>query len=236
MQPNAFSVNSALRPQVFYLGQEATPLIVIDDFSADVAACRQAAQQADFQVDAKAYYPGIKAPLPKDYVAATLTALYPLLYDVYKVPTQLRLKPHNLFYALINNTEQQLKPLQCIPHFDTTSPSYIAILHYLNEQPHGSTGFFRHIPTGFERINEQRRQPYFEKAQQHIDQYGSPEQQYFVQTDHHYQLYHQVAYQANRLIIYPGNALHSTLVDKLTDIDSSPVSGRLTANLFVDFL
>lgn len=236
MQRIDFAINPELRPEVVYLGQERTPLLIIDDFASDIAALRQQARQSEFKPDNTAYYPGLKAPLPKDYVAATLTTLYPLIYDIYQVPKQLRLKPQNLFFALISQTEDSLQPLQCLPHFDTADGHYFAFLHYLNPQPHGSTGFFRHIPTGYERISEQRRQHYFNAAQQFIDQHGKPAQQYFVKSDAHFELYYQVPYQANRLIIYPGNLLHSTLVDTASDIDSSPLSGRLTANIFTSFL
>ncbi|MDP5143711.1 DUF6445 family protein [Rheinheimera baltica] len=231
-----FGINKALQPEIVYLGHEGTPLIIIDDFATDIDVLKHTAQQSNFQPDVNAYYPGLKAPLPKDYVGATLSTLYPLIYDIYQVPTQLRLKPQNLFFALINQTEDTLKPLQCMPHFDTSSGYYFAFLHYLNSQPHGSTGFFRHIPTGYERISDNRREHYFNCAQQFIDDHGSPKQQYFVKSDAHFELYYQVPYKANRLIIYPGNLLHSTIVDTTTDIDSSAVSGRLTANLFTSFI
>ncbi|MDP5137251.1 DUF6445 family protein [Rheinheimera baltica] len=236
MQNLDIGINPALRQEVVFLGQECTPLIIIDDFVTDITPLRQHAQQSDFQPDEKAYYPGLKAPLPKQYVAATLTALYPLVYQVYQIPKHLRLKPQNLFMALINQTENTLKPLQCMPHFDTSDGHYFAFLHYLNPQQHGNTGFFRHIPTGYERISDDRRENYFNCAQQFIDDHGSPKQQYFVKSDAHFELYYQVPYKANRLIIYPGNLLHSTIVDTTTDIDSSAVSGRLTANLFTSFI
>ncbi|NRQ41743.1 hypothetical protein HRH59_04050 [Rheinheimera sp. YQF-2] len=235
MQHFDFGINNALQPVIVHLGQERTPLIIIDDFATDIDTLRHTAQQSDFQPDVKAYYPGLKAPLPKDYIGATLTTLYPLIYDVYQVPKQLRLKPQNLFFALINQRGDSLKPLQCLPHFDTSDSYYFAFLHYINPQPHGSTGFFRHIPTGYERISDARREHYFNSAQRFIDKHGNPRQQYFVKSDNHYELYYQVPYQANRLIIYPGNLLHSTLVDDATDIDGSAVSGRLTANIFTNF-
>jgi hypothetical protein len=231
-----FSINPAARSELVRLGPEQTPLIIIDDFMLDLAAVRQCALQSAFSQDADSYYPGVRAALPKDYVAATLNALYQLIYQVYQVPQRLRLKPQMLFYALISQQQNSLHPLQCMPHFDTSAPYYFALLHYLNEAPHGSTGFFRHIPTGYHRITDDRRAAYFSAAQSFIDQHGAPEQQYFVKTNQHYELYYQVPYQANRLVIYPGNLLHSTLVEPDLDISDSPVTGRLTANMFIDFL
>jgi hypothetical protein len=48
-------------------------------------------------------------------------------------------------------------------------------------------------------------------------------------------LYHQIEYRPNRLVIYPGNLLHSTIVNPQTDIDANPSSGRLTTNIFINF-
>lgn len=231
-----YQVNPAIQPQILYLGQEKTPLILIDDFLHDLPSLRQQARQTEFMRENQTYYPGQRAVLPKDYVAASLNAVYQLIYQVYQIPEKLRLKPQMLFYALITQPENSLHPLQCMPHFDTSAPYYFALLHYLNDEPHGSTGFFRHKPTGFERVTDQRRQEYFKSAQQFLDTEGAPPQRYQIQSNEHYELYHQIPYQANRLVIYPGNLLHSSLVDVQTDIDNSPITGRLTANMFIDFL
>ncbi|MDR7121015.1 DUF6445 family protein [Rheinheimera soli] len=236
MEALNYQVNDAIRPEIIYLGLEKTPLIMIDNFAVDLSALRRYALQSNFMRENQSYYPGQRAVLPKDYVAASLNALYQLIYEVYQVPETLRLKPQMLFYALITQAENSLHPLQCMPHFDTSAPYYFALLHYLNDSSHGNTGFFRHKPTGFERVTDQRRSEYFQSAQKFIDEQGAPPQRYQVQSNEHYELYHQIPYQANRLIIYPGNLLHSSLVDKTTDIDGSPVTGRLTANMFIDFV
>nr|WP_220347645.1 DUF6445 family protein [Thalassotalea euphylliae] len=36
-------------------------------------------------------------------------------------------------------------------------------------------------------------------------------------------------------MIFPGNLLHSTLVDNTNDISAIPETGRLTANIFIEF-
>lgn len=42
----------------------------------------------------------------------------------------------------------------------------------------------------------------------------------------------KIDYRPNRLLIYPGTLLHSGLIDAGTDLDTSPLSGRLTVNIF----
>lgn len=229
-------VNPVARPKIVLIGKEKTPVVIIDDFALstdDIIA--YAADQADFNEDPASYYPGVRATLPREYVKAVIDAVYQGIYQCYKIPHQLRLKPQSRFLSLITRDETALSALQKIPHFDTPRPYHFAILHYLNPNEHGPTGFFRHIPTQWERITEQRCQPYFDAAQQHIDENGEAQAGYCTQSDHHFDLYEQIEYRPNRLVIYPGNLLHSSIVRPAQDIDSNPKTGRLTANIFIDF-
>ena len=97
MEALNYQVNTAIRPEIIYLGLEKTPLIMIDNFALDLSGLRQQAQHSDFMRENQTYYPGQRAVLPKAYVAASLNALYQLIYQVYQVPEKLRLKPQMLF-------------------------------------------------------------------------------------------------------------------------------------------
>ena len=231
-----FVINSVLQPQVLLVGNNQTPVLIIDDFAADVPALLNHAASADFQQDAHSYYPGIRAMLPRPYVIAVLNAVYQWIYQVYQIPLDRRLKPQDIYYSLITTAETDLRPLQCLPHFDSTDPYYFALLHYLSPEPHGGTGLFRHRPTSLEQIMLDDQARYFQAAQQHLSLHGSPAQRYCVQSDDHFELYQTLAYRQNRLVIYPGNLLHSSLVNPATDIAASIEGGRLTANIFINFL
>ncbi|MGZ9898687.1 DUF6445 family protein [Shewanella gaetbuli] len=230
-----FVVNTPLNIKVEHIGLEQTPVIIIDDFAEDLSQLRDFANQSTFKLVDGSYYPGLRAPLPRPYVISVLDAIFQLIYDTYSIPTTLRLKPKNIVYSLITKNETDLDTMQCLPHFDTPEPYYFAILHYLQSAPHGGTGFFRHMPTQFERITAATMQSYFNLAQQHIDQHGAPAQGYMTQSNPHYQLYHHIEYRPNRLVVYPGNLLHSTIVNRQIDIDNNPQTGRLTGNIFINF-
>ncbi|MDO6619583.1 MULTISPECIES: DUF6445 family protein [unclassified Shewanella] len=227
-------VKKPIKPQVVYIGELKTPVIVIDDFTADVSELQACASQIDFNLDMGSYYPGVRAKLPKDYVIEVLNHIFQLIYDVYKVPTNLRIKPQATYFSLINRQPESLTTLQRIPHFDTPAPYYFAILQYLNDQPHGATAFFKHKPSGFERITQQNMQQYFNAAEPYLQQIAPKPAKYFVESNAYYQQHHQIEYKQHRLVIYPGNLLHSTLVNLDTDIDSNPDTGRLTANIFIN--
>jgi hypothetical protein len=233
---SAFAINTALKPQLIYVGAQQTPILIIDELAADLPALLVDAASADFQTDAHSYYPGVRALLPRPYVIAVLDAVYQLIYQVYQVPRERRLKPQDIYYSLITTAEQDLKPLQCLPHFDSTDPYYFALLHYLSPEPHGGTGLFRHRPTGFEKITAATQSGYFQAAEQHLARFGAPRQGYCIETNDHFELYQKLEYRQNRLVIYPGNLLHSSLVNPATDIAASISEGRLTANIFINFL
>ncbi len=236
MSQNLITVNPVATPKVILIGEEKTPVVVIDNFSLSTDnIITYATSEADFKDDLSSYYPGIRAKLPREYVKAVIDAVFQGIYQCYNIPRQLRLKPQSLFLSLITREENALSPLQRMPHFDTPKPYYFAIMHYLNPNEHGPTGFFRHKPTQWERINEQRCQPYFDAAQKHNELNGQPKQGYCNQSNHHFDLYEQIEYRPNRLVIYPGNLLHSSIVNTAKDIDSNPETGRLTANIFIDF-
>jgi hypothetical protein len=233
---SAFAINAALKPQLIYVGEQQTPVLIIDDLVVDLPALLLDAGSADFQQDPHSYYPGVRAMLPRSYVIAVLDAVYQLIYQVYQVPTTLRLKPQDIYYSLITTKEPDLKPLQCLPHFDSTAPYYFALLHYLSPEPHGGTGLFRHRPTGLEKITVATQPGYFQAAEQYFVAHGAPPQRYCVKSDEHFELYQELNYRQNRLVIYPGNLLHSSLVNPATDIAASISQGRLTANIFINFL
>ncbi|QYJ84987.1 hypothetical protein K0I73_12185 [Shewanella mesophila] len=229
-------INPSIHLTVKKVGREQTPIIIVDNFSNDTEQLiNYAKYRCDFTTDDSSYYPGVRSALPKTYVNAVLNMLYQTIYDVYQIPPEFLLRPRNYCFSLISHQPEQLMMLQRMPHFDTLSPNYFAILHYLGPHSHGDTGLFRHRPTNWERIDQARSEHYFSAANAHIKQHGEPQAGYFVASDHHFELFDRIEYRPNRLVVYPGNLLHSVLIEPNKDIDSDPTTGRLTANIFVEF-
>jgi hypothetical protein len=230
------TVNPKGSLQVREVGQEKTPVIVIDDFAIDTEKVIDYACRArDYGPDRSSAYPGLRANLPREYVISVLNSIYKLLFKVYQVPANLSLKPINTVYSLIATPEEELSLAQRVPHFDSNSPWYLAVLHYLNAGNFCDTGLFRHRPTGFERISEQRLDRFLESSEAYLNAHGEPPKEYIFASSGQYELYQRIEYRPNRLVVYPGSLLHSGLVDPQVDINPDPRSGRLTANIFVDF-
>jgi hypothetical protein len=236
MSDIAIQVNPQASLKVLKVGIEKTPVIVIDDFAVDISeVIEYACYEVDYGPDSTSAYPGIRGGLPRSYVRAVLNRIYRLLFQVFDVPAGLGMKTVNTVYSLIATPEHELSPAQCVPHFDSTRAYYLAVLHYLNPGDFCDTGLFRHRPTGFEKILENRREAFFASSRDFVEAKGSPAQGYIKGSDDHFELYEQIEYKPNRLVAYPGCLLHSGLVDPDVDINPDPGTGRLTANIFVDF-
>ena len=218
------------------VGIEQTPVIIIDDFAVETVAIRDAAQRAiDYGPDPHSAYPGLRTNLPREYYVPVLNSIYKLLYKAYAVPQELAMRPVNTVYSLITTAEPDLILSQRVPHFDSTDPFYLAILHYLAEGDYCDTGLFRHRPTGFERIGKARLDSFIKSSAAFQAQHGEPAPAYIKDSNEHFELFDRIEYCPNRLVVYPGNLLHSGLVNPAKDIDPNPATGRLTANIFVNF-
>ena len=221
--------------QIERIGNSQFPVIIIDGGSSAIEAIRQVARNGLFNSDSANNYPGIRAPIPREMVVAYVKPLLPYLYRVFKIPTHLKPQPLDNYFSLITLKNGELNHAQTIPHFDTNNPYQIAMVHYLNEGFFGGTSFYRHADTGWEYIDQRRRSEYLHLVNDCIS--GSPSYPLNYCTAAHplFECHKTIDYRENRLLIFNGYLLHSTAVNLDTDIDASPLSGRLTANLFIRF-
>ncbi|QOL24560.1 hypothetical protein LP316_09330 [Thalassotalea sp. LPB0316] len=226
------SLDNGITMTIVRVGIENTPVVIIDNFP---ISAQKPTTLDNFAPDEHSYYPGLRAKLPKEYVIKALQSIYLALYDIYQIPKNKQLKVLDTYYSMITLDESELSLLQRLPHFDSTHEHYFAVLHYLNEQPHGGTGLFRHKATGFESIDDQRIEHYLSICQQEIEDFGEPKQGYPNQSTAQFDCYYQIEYKANRVVIYPGKLLHSTMVDVDKDVTSQLELARLTSNIFIEY-
>lgn len=230
-------LNKHRSPDIRIVGNERTPVIVIDEPVVATEALKEAASQdRGFHVDRGFAYPGVRTRLPDDYVDTLLPPLLSLLREIYEIPDSLEHQVIHRLFSLITTPPEDLGVLQRIPHFDTLNRWYFATVHYLNPGTYGGTGIFRHRPTGFERISNNRYQDYVAAAEAHMKANGLPDAKYIDTSTDHYELIEELDYRPNRMVVYPGNLLHSGLVQPDRDIGWDAKTGRLTANMFIDFV
>ncbi|BDX04991.1 DUF6445 family protein [Planctobacterium marinum] len=208
----------------------AAPLLVIDDCLSSPESLVNAACQATFERDSGDFYPGVRAPLPQQYIDAMSTTLSEKLRAILGL-THSDAKCVFSAFSVANQAEKSLKPIQCIPHFDDTCANKFAVVHYLFQQDHGGTGFFQHRKTGYCSISAQNQNHYMKTLGTQATTQGLPALQYIQGSTDLFQEYHRVAARFNRAIVYPCNLLHSGIINPDFALSSLPEQGRLTANL-----
>jgi hypothetical protein len=216
------------------IGDEATPLLIIDDLVTDLDCIIKAAGQgSDFQTDPANFYPGIRKPAPQLYQQALQTALLPLLQAVFS-PQASRLHSLQSAFSLSTTPASQLRPIQMLPHIDATTPNQLAMVHYLCGPEHGGTSFYRHRETGFARISAERLAGYSTKLKAEAQAAQLHLQPGYIDGDTPlFQRIYQVEAKPNRAIIYPGNLLHSGDIREGLDLSADPRHGRLTISSFL---
>jgi hypothetical protein len=218
------------------IGLERRPLVVIDDFAADPEALIAYADHGDpFRAVAGDLYPGVRKPAPPEYAAEICTRYGDALREYFGLPAGST--PRVIFSAFsITTTEpHRLRPVQRVPHFDTSAANQLAIVHYLCGPEHGGTSFYRHRSTGFETISQDRLHHYASTLKREVMKQYPPPAKYIDGDD---PLFVRIATHeahCNRALIYPSNVLHSGDIRRVSSPEAPVRTVRLTVNSFVQF-
>ena len=211
------------------VGAEGEPVAVVENFAADPQYLRKDSATRGFQASDD-HYPGVKAPVPDDYLARQWGVLAPVFRDVFGIIGKISVL--DVTYALVADPPAALTLEQRIPHVDALQPGRLALIHYLVPAGTDGTAFFRHRNTGFETIDHTRSATYFAKLNEDLRTHGQPPCVYpdgstpiFEQTRHFDGLY-------NRALIYRGRLLHSGAISAAGALSADPATGRLTITGF----
>ena len=227
MPPDIRSVNAG--------GQN---IVFIDNFLEDPRALVEVACRSHFEPAAtpgqQKGYPGLRAPAPEAYTQAITELLDPLIKVNFQVPEHLDVKVGLSAFSLTTTPPEELGPLQRTPHFDASTPHYMAALLYLCDETHGGTGFYRHNATGLQRITEESREHFLDVHHEEVNRH-TPPARYFDRSDEQFTFLGMMPARFNRLVVYPGSLLHSACINPARSLNSDPRRGRLTVNTFYDF-
>lgn len=215
------------------LGDERTPLLVVDQVAADPEALARRATRVAFAPEG-AMFPGIRAKAPLGYQDFLERLLLPLLGDAFGLQAR-ALRFPLCHWSLVTRPPERLSFLQRVPHIDSTTTTGLATVHYLFRGDWGGTAFYRHRATGFERVDEARRVPYFERLQQESRDTGGGDG-YIDGDTALFERLHAVDGAWNRMVVYPRNLLHSGRIDNARLPPPDVVGGRLSINTFIDLV
>lgn len=220
------------RVQVDTIGRERQPVVCIDHFLEGAEALRaHAIAQGGFH-DNTGFYPGLRTPAPRAYYQVLYENLPGLIKEVFGLgPDELASVESS--YSLVTTPPEALHPVQRIPHFDSNSPTELAMIHFLCEPGQGGTGFYRHRETGFESVDGSRRETFLASLEADAKAGRVPPKAYINgDTD---QFERIASYEAafNRLLLYRCTSLHSGNIAEGFSFETDPAKGRLSINTFL---
>lgn len=222
--------------EVHEFGNERNRLIAIDDFLPDAERyVAMAASFAPFASEEITAYPGLRQQLTPDlpaaqYVRAALETAAPAINRAFNARG---FSVVEASFSIMTKRASQMTPQQRLPHWDSTDPRYLAILHHLHHVPGTGTGFYRHRRTGFERMSETRRKAFDEAVALDTAAYGPVGDVFIADSDARYEKIYEAPGKFNRLFIYHGALLHSGLIPGDFAYDPNARTGRLTGNMIV---
>lgn len=235
MNKNEFSTNKNIKIQIKEIGIEKTAIVIIDNFSdSPQSLVKFAIEQSQLACKEREenFFPGVTGKSDPTYTKNLYLALKPIIKQVYKLPVAYPSRLESS-YAMVTFSPNDLNQNQRIPHYDSVSTGQLAILHYLCEPPFQGTAFYRHKETGFETITRNRKSQYWSIAEEKLKAKHYPTQ-YANNGNDDYEKISDIEVKFNRLIIYPSQLLHSSLINP-EDLSTNPLKGRLTLRTFVTY-
>lgn len=205
------------------MGREKEPLVIIDGFSGITGELLQAGYAATYQ-DAGASYPGIRSWADPSYLDRRRDLMMQIMQRVFGFTKGVRLDVST--FSLVTLSEEELHPLQRIPHYDHSSGEIIAIMHYLLGPESGGTAFYRHRRTGFETITPAREDAYNAALAADERQFGMPPARFCYGDTDWFELIDEVDAAPDRLVLYRGRQLHSGVIPDASLLSSDPRKGR----------
>lgn len=219
-----------MKPELIRVGRGGHPVVLVDDVAPAPAALTEMAAGLGPFPPAGNYYPGLRRVIaPTDaaacrYVDALLEALAPFIGGAFDIDAFDLLEAS---FSLVTADPAALLPAQRAPHFDTTDPKHIAILHYLTDTP--GTAFYRHRASGIEAVTRDNLSIFTSLAPRESASFTG----YIAGSNAAFEEIGRVQGRAGRVALYPGRLLHSGLITDNVSRDADPRRGRLTANLFI---
>ena len=211
------------------IGTERTNIIQVSDFFKTPELVVEAASSHRY-AHINPHYPGIRASVEPALLAGLCEAVSSLVAA--EAGTEKHPWEGQAWYSIVTHPKERLAPIQRLPHFDGFDEDQLAVMIYLNRTPHGGTGFYRHLSTGFERVTEARYPAYKTALEGDVQKSGLPPARYIEDGAPHFEKFFESDAHFNSLILYPGTSLHSGVIDNQAALPADAKAGRLTINGF----
>jgi hypothetical protein len=216
--------------QTFSIGAEQQPLLVFDNVFADPDEVFELAAGKSFSYVANSY-PGVRTKVPLSIQQFLLGELRGECARAFGLTAALNFT--SCHFSLVTTPPNQLSYLQRIPHIDSTLDKELALVLYLFKRDFGGTAFYRHRKTGFEYINQERREEYYRHLEQERAAIDLSAMGYIGGDTDQYERIGRQGGVLNRMLVYRRTSLHSADFGPEIEFTTDPRRGRLTLNGFL---
>ena len=211
------------------IGAEAQPLVVLDDFAPDPDELRRFARTSDF-TPALNHFPGVRAALPDTYLATQLPVIAAAAQQAFGRAGPVTVVDAS--FSIVSTPSEALSVPQRLPHIDAFTGDRIALVHYLSPECSDGTAFFRHRATGFETVDEARRDLFFRHLDIEMRHGGVPPAAYVFGDTPLFECIRTEPARYNRALLYRSWNLHSGSISPGNILSATPAEGRLTVTGF----
>jgi hypothetical protein len=198
-----------------------------------MALKEHAVRQNEF-ARADSFYPGVRMQVPQEYTIALVKNLGFFMEQLFHLEVR-TIKSAVTKFSIVTAPPDNLDLLQRIPHFDSPSRKGLAVVHYLQSMPGMGTSLYRHRPTNFEYVDEQRYPGYMASIRERYPSEDKYPKGYIYGSTDQFEELMSVDAIFNRLVMYRGASLHSGQIGKDYSFDPNPATGRLTLTSFFEF-
>lgn len=234
MEPSVYQLCEDANIECFRVGNEQQELLLVDNFLKGASTLKEYAIQKNEFARADSFYPGIRMQVPQEYTIAIVNNLGFFMEQFFHLEVR-QIKSAVSKFSIITDSPNNLDLLQRIPHFDSPSRKGLAVVHYLQSIPSMGTSLYRHKPTNFEYVDEQRYSSYTAKIKERFPAEEAYPEGYINGSTDQFEEIASVEAIFNRLLMYRGTSLHSGQIGKDYNFDPSPATGRLTLTSFFEF-
>ena len=234
MEPIVYALCEDANIECYKVGNEQQEVLVVDNFLKGALALKERAVHENDFARADSFYPGVRMQVPQEYTIAIIKNLGFFVEQFFQLDVR-QIKSAVSTFSIVTTAPNDLDLLQRIPHFDSPSRKGLAVVHYLQSLPSMGTSLYRHKPTNFEYVDEQRYSSYTAKIQERFPTEDTYPEGYINGSTDQFEEIASFDAVFNRLLMYRGTSLHSGKIGKDYNFDPSPATGRLTLTSFFEF-
>jgi hypothetical protein len=227
-QDTRFAFNHDADVELVSIGRRGIKVSLIDNVFCDPEGVAAFGFAQAYAEDRSNLYPGVRAAVPESFSTSFRAWLTPVLQRSGMLESHQVISKDTSFFSVVTTASKDLRPIQCIPHYDSTDPSLFAAVIYLCGPKFSGTAFYRHRRTGYEEITQQNVSNYQLALNSDMRVHGAPGKEYINGDSALFETVFSNVLKFNGAVVYPARILHAAKIDKQFNSPRDKSEWRLT--------